>query len=227
MTPAHHYQTFRPLFTVCTVRLVARASAHPDLNVAEIDQIVRRRMNNPVGTNARGKLPYTEELGKALCEAVEEGLDMRVACQLMGLPLKTLWSWFREGLDNERSKYRQFAIDLTRARAIAEQAALAAVRQGMKGGVTTKVITRTSPDGTVEREESKTPPDWRAAAWFLERAFPERYGRRPHEVTVSGPGGGPIAVAAVTMGETAARIAAQIEQAREDAERTIEGETSE
>lgn len=46
---------------------------------------------------------------------------------------------------------------------------------------------------------AQSPQHWTAAAWLLERRFPDKYGRRP-VVEVSGKGGGPIPLE-VTAGD--------------------------
>ena len=56
---------------------------------------------------------------------------------------------------------------------------------------------------------------WTAAAWLLERRFPDKYGRRP--VEVAGPGGGPIPVE-VTAGD----LLDQLRRMSDDEEKVAE-----
>jgi hypothetical protein len=42
----------------------------------------------------------------------------------------------------------------------------------------TRVKTTTYPDGRVTREECTSEPQWTVDAWFLERSYPDRWGRR-------------------------------------------------
>ncbi|TDD73383.1 hypothetical protein E1293_31475 [Actinomadura darangshiensis] len=44
-----------------------------------------------------------------------------------------------------------------------------------------------------EVEEDVAPPDWRAAAWVLERRHPDGFAR-PSQLQVSGPDGGPVEI---------------------------------
>lgn len=47
------------------------------------------------------------------------------------------------------------------------------------------------------REAARAPKHWTAAAWYLERKHPERWGRRRLEIT--GPEGDPIELRALEM----------------------------
>jgi hypothetical protein len=60
----------------------------------------------------------------------------------------------------------------------------------------------------------KAPKHWQAAAWLLERRFPDEFGRR--SVEVSGPGGGPIATTEIQRaGEFARELRANPEAFKE------------
>lgn len=59
----------------------------------------------------------------------------------------------------------------------------------------------------------KAPTQWQAAAWLLERRFPDEFGRR--NVEVSGPGGGSIAIEERTKIQEAGEVARKL---RDDSE---------
>jgi len=96
---------------------------------------------------------FTEELGQKLLDALRAGHYMHVAAALVGIAESTLYRWIERGEEGE-SPFKQFACDVARARAEAESRALLLIQ---KAALT----------------------NWQAAAWFLERAYPLRWGRRP------------------------------------------------
>lgn len=110
-----------------------------------------------------------DELGALL----RRGLTQTDACDAASLPRSTFYAWLakakdiREELPDpipaarikkltvEELRLLDFLDVVTGARARAKGDALTAIRGAMFD-------------------------DWRAAAWFLERSFPEEYGRRDH-----------------------------------------------
>lgn len=96
---------------------------------------------------------FSEELAGKLVDALRAGHYMHVAAALVGIAESTLYRWIERGEEGE-SPFKQFAADVARARAEAESRALLLIQKAAL-------------------------VHWQAAAWFLERAFPLRWGRRP------------------------------------------------
>lgn len=97
---------------------------------------------------------FTEAVRLAIVESLKVGNFARTACDLAGVNTSTYHDWINRGeaeADNESSEYAQFARDVAHARATAESKALG-------------VIQKAAFDG-----------DWKAAAWFLSKAYPERW----------------------------------------------------
>jgi hypothetical protein len=78
------------------------------------------------------------------------------------------------------SRSQKFLDTIERARAVAEIRNLQVVQAAAQG----------NPDAEIE-------PDWRAASWFLERAYPKKWGRQ-ERLELSGRNGEPINVAVDT-----------------------------
>jgi hypothetical protein len=112
----------------------------------------------------------TEAVQKAIVQSVSCGASIPVAAGACGIPRATVEEWMRrgEGLDDRppAPHYAAFAKAVREAQAVSEDHAIKVVRNAM----------------------NKT---WTAAAWFLERTNPERWGlKNRHEL--SGPNNGPI-----------------------------------
>jgi hypothetical protein len=100
-----------------------------------------------------------------LVALVRQGCPVDSACALVGIHRDTFYAWLRRGRDagDRRARgeqadatetaYLEFADALGAARAAAEADAVAVIWEA-------------------------TQRDWRAAAWFLEHAFPDRWGRQ-------------------------------------------------
>lgn len=108
----------------------------------------------------------TPERQERIVELIRAGNYMEIAAQAAGIDVSTLYRWLQRGEKARSGPYRQFRDAVMRARVEAEARAVVVVQ---KAALT----------------------DWRAASWWLERAFPDRWGRR-QKLEHSGPQGGPI-----------------------------------
>ena len=104
----------------------------------------------------------TEEAFDALIESIALGAPIRMAAQAAGISDWTVHRWLREaavleakGVTSEQDIRVRFAIELDRARA---QRAIEALER--------------------IRDAAKNPQNWTAAAWYLERTYPEHYGKQ-------------------------------------------------
>jgi len=103
-----------------------------------------------------------------LLDLIRDGVPIDVAVAAVGVHRATYFGWAKRGreastkaeaggpLDAEEQRYACFADDLEAARAEAEVTAVSVVRGAMASS-------------------------WHAASWYLERAHPERWGRRRAE----------------------------------------------
>jgi transposase len=102
-----------------------------------------------------------ERTAKRLVEATRKGLGRKVAARLAGISPTTLFNWIRRGRKGE-SPYVELVAQLKEAEAHGEES-------------------------LVDLIDMHAASTWQAAAWRLERRYPERYGppkqRLQHEVT--------------------------------------------
>lgn len=98
---------------------------------------------------------------------------MRVARERrMKIPARAARADVLELVVASDAPYREFREAIKGAEAQAEAAAVVVIREAM-------------------------PTSWQAAAWYLERRYPDRYARR-ERTEVSGPGGGPLRISSLT-----------------------------
>jgi len=111
----------------------------------------------------------TPELQKTLCMVLGAGNYIETACAHVGLGLSTFYRWMERGEKANTGIYKEFweAVQKARASAIVRNVAL--IQQAAQ-------------------------ENWQAAAWWLERSQPDKWGRRVSQVEMSGPNGQPIAV---------------------------------
>jgi hypothetical protein len=98
----------------------------------------------------------TPETVAKIVEAVRVGNYAETAARLAGIDDQTYWNWVKAGEKGEEP-YKSFLGAVKEAEGEAERAALARVNAGGSG-----------PDQV----------SWQSAAWYLERKFPKKYGRR-------------------------------------------------
>lgn len=109
---------------------------------------------------------YTPERVKRILEAIRQGATYELAAAYGGIHYDTFNEWRQ---DPEKGEFSE-AIKLA------------------EGEAAMKWLKKI--DAAANRGE------WQAAAWKLERRYPESYGRRQADLTISGPEGGPIPIRA-------------------------------
>lgn len=159
---------------------------------------VRRKTGRPTRLH--------RDLIDRICGLIREGNYQETAAIACGVPASTYHSWKARGiaarqvldasgrLPDDKADERiflEFVEAVEEARAEAEARIVESLQRQALGGEVLEVSEVETDDGEIVRNFTLSRPDWRAQAWWLERSFPERYGRR---VEVSGPDQGPIAV---------------------------------
>ena len=95
----------------------------------------------------------TKKIREDICRGIRNGLSYDRAAQLAGIHPRTFYLWKRKGREGKAPIYVQFVQELKKAEVEGEAAAL-------------NEIIKAAKDGT-----------WQAAAWLLERRFPQRWSR--------------------------------------------------
>ena len=103
----------------------------------------------------RGREALTPELQEKLCEAIRAGNTYEVACKYAGISVMTAWRWRKKGEASKSGKYVEFVKAIKKAEAEFEAETL----------------------GTIKKASFET---WQAAAWMLERRFPQRWAKREY-----------------------------------------------
>lgn len=127
------------------------------------------------GAPERGRpSKFNEERAEKLIQAVRGGNYLSTACKFSGISYNTLRRWtLKADEPGAPPEYAEFRDALEKAQADAEVAALAKISKAASEGA------------------------WQAAAWYLERSTPERWGKRDKtQVEITGEGGGPVKVVA-------------------------------
>ena len=129
----------------------------------------------------------TSETHARIVQAIQAGNYIETAAAYAGISKNTLYEWLRRGArekerlaSNRRARpkkaeqpYLEFADAVEKALAEAEVRDVVTVLKAADAG------------------------QWQAAAWRLERKFPDRWGRRDKvQQEISGPDGGPVEVSA-------------------------------
>jgi len=130
------------------------------------------------GHGRPGKL--TPELQKKICEYIAAGNYLVTACQAVGIDKATYLHWLERAeaeSENGGGHYRDFLIAVKEAEAKQEAAIVDRLIDASGPGMR-KRVTRTDAEGNISVEEVETGGEWLAAATYLERRHPERYGRK-------------------------------------------------
>lgn len=194
------------------------------------------------GIGARTLDRYLER-GRAAESEVSAALDEQTA-QFLDL-LDTLdadartaaiWELVGKSVPENERVYWHFLQDFDQARAAAEERAIGVIREAGYGYDATETRTVTKDhvrkDGTIVSLKTVTTitryeRDWRAEAWWLERVFPQKYGRADRAAVAGDGTTSPETVdsarqRAIAMARD--EVAAKREQREESAKRQTETE---
>ncbi|MFZ3557236.1 hypothetical protein [Streptomyces sp. BH055] len=136
----------------------------------------------------------SEDVEARIIAASRTGVAVELAAEAAGISSATYRRWMARGRaaiegreegadpDPEDDPYIALFERVRTARAVAATRAMANIRRVADGGIVTKVTTRKFRDpetGQIVEEttEDRTPPDWRADAWYLERQHRHHYGK--------------------------------------------------
>jgi len=119
----------------------------------------------PVGRSSK----LTPEIHHKIVNLIKLGNYNETAAEAVGIDVGTFYNWMKKGEAGIKPEYVKFFNAIKEAASFSEAHYLS-------------LIHKAASDAT-----------WQAAAWFLERKYNERWGRRDkHEH--SGPDGGPIVI---------------------------------
>lgn len=117
-----------------------------------------------------------------LLKMIQAGNYMETAASYVGISTSTLRDWIRRG-EREAQRF----IDDPKSRPIKSETPFMEFSQAVKKAQASAEIRDVILIGDAARES------WQAAAWRLERKYPEKWGKKErHEV--SGPSGGPVQI---------------------------------
>lgn len=163
------------------------------------------------------------DLHKSLVDTLLLGVPISLACDTVGVSTQAFRNWMNRGAgehemradpdyapDDAEDMYVKLYLDVTKARAEAAARSMMAIQKSAQGGSVTEVTTRKYRDHegneVEERSEKRTPPDWRAAAWYLERSHRGEFGKDAIQHVVGGPDGGAVQVEVLPSADLAKRI---------------------
>ena len=119
----------------------------------------------------------TPELQEGIVEALNSGCYLEPAAARVGIDKTTLYDWIRRGVREKTGMYAEFSHAVEKAMAAAETAGIARIRQAAG-------------------------EDWRAMAWWLERRYQTKWGRKS-AIKVTDFGETPEEQSAAIMAKTA------------------------
>ncbi len=142
-----------------------------------------------------GRLPkLTPEVAKIIVDSVTAGVPRKQAAERAGVTERTLMRWLAAGRKARSGPLLSLlsALKKAEADAIARNTAMIQRAAAERDEVTVKETVTTDANGqTTTKRETTTKKvfDWCAAAWWLERRYPDQFGRpnRPEKPSKPGP----------------------------------------
>lgn len=140
--------------------------------------LIKTDNNNKRITGRPTKL--TPVLQDKICEYIAAGNYLITACNAVGISDQTMLNWLERGrqeADNGGGIYFGFLGAVKKAESAAEQLMVERLRDAAMPGLR-KTVTKTDGEGNTSVEQVETGGEWLAAATFLERRHPDRWGRK-------------------------------------------------
>jgi transposase len=97
---------------------------------------------------------FTPEIKDSICEYISQGNYLDTSCRLAGIDYTTFRGWMVKGEQEGKGEYFEFLRQVRLAEAQAEAERVRLILQA----------------GRLD--------DWKANAWYLERKYPERWGKK-------------------------------------------------
>jgi hypothetical protein len=122
----------------------------------------------------------TPKIEEIIFECIALGLTYEKVAFAAGVSRHTLINWRKRGQKAKSGIYFNFFNKLKAAEAAGERINLQKIRDAAVGGQEVKQSKKFYRGNKIVKRittTKKTPPDWRAAAWILERRYPEKYGK--------------------------------------------------
>jgi hypothetical protein len=183
----------------------------------------------PRGPGRPSKL-LDPQIVKTLVEALRLGVPVSIACQGSGVSESAFYGWMQRGWAEQEERtnpdyvpnpdeqpHLDLFLTVTKARSEAAMRNVGLIQKAAQGGAVIEETTKKYRDHSGEQVEEKTlkrtGPDWRAAAWYLERAHRSEFAKGAEQVEISGPGGGPVSISGEEIDRLSAKLTLHIEQA--------------
>jgi transposase-like protein len=112
----------------------------------------------------------TDELQQKLCSLLSIGTSIEDACTECGISDSTFHKWKQRALEKKERKYLQFLQAVDKAKVQSKLKCLITMDKQANGA------NAVYKDGKLVKPAIEA--DWRAAAWLLERRFPQEFGKR-------------------------------------------------
>lgn len=128
----------------------------------------------------------TEEIITRISGIISSGNYITTAANYAGVNRDSIYEWLQRGARDRRQNFEheeseslcaQLHRAIEHALSIAEMRAVLRINRSAEGGEVTERRTICRKDGETTTIERFTAPDWRAAAWWLERYYRNRWGQ--------------------------------------------------
>ena len=144
---------------------------------------VAKRKRKPPAKQPRGRpTKLTKPVAARIAEGIALGLSYKDAAMAGGVHEDTLAAWRKRGAIENNTIYSRFLGRINKAAELTGLAYLEAMRKSiMESPVKVREHIKKDESGKViltEIHRETMPPDIKGAMWWLERRFPEQFGRR-------------------------------------------------
>ena len=149
---------------------------------AQKKKAVAKRKRKPPAKPIGRPTKLTKPVADRIAEGVGLGMSYKDAASAGGVHVDTLDNWRKRGAVEKNTTYSRFFGRISRAAELTGIEYLEAIRRSvMENQVRVREHIKQDENGKVimkEIHKETLPPDIRGAMWWLERRFPEQFGRR-------------------------------------------------